>query len=211
MYDWLDRIKNDPNYSPLDKQVRLNARTFSEEEEDMIALNFYHEELSKGNCFCYMDAIEHLTEACLDIHSEDENIDISFNISKWYTYYFKIRHNFVSKLCHIKRRPSTNEIFIFKIINDIRLLLDNVDHSHIINIDETAIFLTPKNIKIWHSKGQDDVSVPVGFNAKERVTALCAISADWTRHKIQFIAKGVTPEVIETQLVDVFPHMATFS
>lgn len=211
MYDWLDRIKVDPNYSPLDKQVRPNARTFSEEEEDMIALNIYHEELSKGNCFCDMDAIEHLTEAYLDIHSEDEKIDISFNISKGYVYYFKIRHNFVSKLCHIKRSPSTKEIFIDNFINDIRLLLDNVDHSHIINIDETAVFLAPKNIKIWHSKGQDDVSVPVGFNVKERVTALCAISADGAKHKIQFVAKGVTPEVIETQLVDVYPHMATFS
>lgn len=211
MYDWLSRIKANSDYNPLDKQVRENSRIFIEEQEDVIALSILQEELVKGNCFCDMDAIEYLTEAYLDIHSEDENIDTTFNISKGYIYYFKIRHSFVSKLCHIKRRPSTKEIFIDNFIEDIRQLLEHADHSRIINIDETAIFLGPKNIKIWHSKGQDDVSVPVGFNEKNRITALCAISADGGKHNIQFIAKGNTSQVINTQLGDVYPHLATFS
>lgn len=86
-----------------------------------------------------------------------------------------------------------------------------VYHSRIINIDETAIFLSPKNMKIQHCKGQDEVSIPVGFNEKSRVTALCAIAANGAKHYIQFIEKGRAPNVIESQLGDVNPHLATFS
>lgn len=71
--------------------------------------------------------------------------------------------SFVSMLCHTKHIC----IDSFKI--DIRNLLEKVDHCRIINIDETAIFLAPKNLKIWHYKGKVDVSVPFGFNVKNRV------------------------------------------
>ena len=211
MYDWLKRIRDDQSYSPLDKRERPNSRIFTEEEEDIIALSIFHNELAKGKCFCDMDAIEILTDAYIQKHADDEEIDTTFNLSNGYIYYFKIRHNFVSKLCHIKRRPSNKQIFIDNFINDIGNLLEKVEHSRIINIDETAIFLAPKNLKIWYCKGQDDVSVPVGFNEKQRVTALCAISADGSKHCIQFIAKGTTQAVVNSQLGDVFPHLSTFS
>ena len=51
-------------------------------------------------------------------------------------------------------------------------------NNRIINIDETAIFIAPKQLKIWHSKGVDDVSLPVKFNDKQRITVVCAIAAD---------------------------------
>lgn len=56
MYDWLKRIRINNSYNPLDKQIRPNARIFSEEEEDLIALNILEDELGKGNCFCDIDA-----------------------------------------------------------------------------------------------------------------------------------------------------------
>ena len=51
MYDWLSRIKEDQTYNPLDKHERPISRIFTEEEEDIIALSIFHNELAKGKCF----------------------------------------------------------------------------------------------------------------------------------------------------------------
>lgn len=47
MYDWLSRIKEDQTYNPLDKHERPISRIFTEEEEDIIALSIFHNELAK--------------------------------------------------------------------------------------------------------------------------------------------------------------------
>ena len=80
------------------------------------------------------------------------------------------------------------------------IVLMNQFIEDMINIDETALFDAPKNLKIWHSISQDDVTIPVKLGEKQRITAVCAIAADGTRHKIQFIAIGTTPVVLDSQL-----------
>ncbi|KAK8860295.1 hypothetical protein M9Y10_011959 [Tritrichomonas musculus] len=57
----------------------------------------------------------------------------------------------------------------------------------------------------------DYVSIPVKFQEKQRITALCAISAEGISHKIQFIAKGQTSIILDVQLGDCFPHIRAFS
>ena len=71
--------------------------------------------------------------------------------------------------------------------------------------------MNSKNIQIWHSKGNDDVSLPVGFSEKKRITVVCAIGANGVEYSIQFIANGKTEQVIDTQLGDIYPHLATYS
>ena len=95
--------------------------------------------------------------------------------------------------------------------DDMIKLFDSVVWDRIINIDETAVFLAPKDLKIWHSRGMDDVTIPVRFNDKERITAVCAIGADGFKNPIQFIAKGKTSEVLNTQIGDVAPNVKAFS
>lgn len=90
-------------------------------------------------------------------------------------------------------------------------LFDSVTWDRIINIDETAVFLSPKDLKIWYSCGMDDVTIPIRFNDKERITAVCAIGADGFKCLIQFIAKGKTSEVLKTQIYDVAPNVKVFS
>lgn len=98
-------------------------------------------------------------------------------------------------------------IILSQFVEDMKLLFAGVPLDRIINIEETAIFLVPKNLKIWHSRGMDDVPIPVKFQEKQRITSLCAISAEGISHKIQFMAKGQTKIILDTQLGDCFPHL----
>lgn len=211
VYNWLKKIKENSNYNPISKQTRPKAQIFTEEQEDEIALYILQSKIMKGKCFTDVDCLEVLVEFYINYHGDDEDLDYEFQVSKGYIYYFKKRHGFVSKLCHIKRRPSMNIVYMNQFIEDMKVLFDAVQLNRIINIDETALFVAPKNLKIWHSRGQDDVTIPVKFGEKQRITAVCAIAADGTQHKIQFIAKGTTPVVLDSQLGDCHPHLRTFS
>ena len=85
MYDWLSRIKEDQTYNPLDKHERPISRIFTE-EEDIIVLSIFHNELAKGKCFCDMDAIEILTDVYIQKHADDEEFDTTFDVSNGYIY-----------------------------------------------------------------------------------------------------------------------------
>lgn len=214
LYNWNKMLKEHPNFNPIVKQIRIKSRIFTEEEEDSIANFIWSQKITKGECFTDEDAVEILTDAFLDKHYDDEDFDFTYVVSNGYIYDFKLRHNFVSKLCHLKRRPiqdSNNSTFIDNFIDEMQVLFDTVPNERIVNVDETAIFVSPKQLKIWHSKGVDDVSLPVTFNEKQRMTAVCAIAADGFKFPIQFIAKGKTEEVLETQIGDVDPHLRAFS
>lgn len=214
LYNWRKTLKYNPSFNPLGVKVRPNSRIFTEEEEDSIALFIWSEKILKGSCFTDEDGIEILTNAFLDKHYNDENFDFEYNVSNGYIYEFKKRHSFVSKLCHLKRRPSTNNTnynFIDSFIEEMKKLFDTCANARIVNVDETAIFVSPKQLRIWHSKGVDDVSIPVQFNEKQRITAVCAIAADGFKFPIQFIAKGQTEQVLETQIGDVGHHLRAYS
>lgn len=92
-----------------------------------------------------------------------------------------------------------------------QLLFETVPNERIVNVEETAIFDSPKQLTIWHSKGVDDVSLPVAFNEKQKMTAVCAIAADGFRFPIQFIAIGKTEEVLATQIGNIHPHLKALS
>ena len=211
LYKWLANYRLNPEYNPLSKQIRNKARIFTEDEEDAIAEFILTEKIQKHCFFNDSECIEILVDAYLTMHSNDENINFLISFSRGFIYYFKKRHGFVSRICHLKRRPSTTSVYINYFIDDMKNLFQTVSFTQIINIDETGIFLNSKNIKIWHSKGNDDVSLPVGFSEKKRITAVCAIGADGAKFPMQFIAKGETDAVINTQLGDVHPHLASYS
>ena len=211
VFHWLEKINADPNFNPIEKQKRPKSQIFSEEQEDQIAEFILVNKIAKGKCFSDADYVELLVEFYLNYHMNDEKLNYEFTFSNGYIYNFKKRHAFVSKLCHIKRRPSLNITYLNKFIDNMKILFDTVPLERIINIDETAKFLVPKNLKVWHSRGMDDVSIPVKFQDKQRITAVCAIGADGTNHKIQFIAKGKTNIAADNKLGVCYPHLKTFS
>lgn len=38
--------------------------------------------------------------------------------------------------------------------------------------ESSMLIVAPKQLRIWQSKGVDDVSIPVQFNEKQRITAI---------------------------------------
>ena len=211
LYNWRMKLRENRDFNPLDIQIRESRRIFTEAEEDAIANFIWTNKIKADKCFNDEDCVAIITDAYLEKHKDDENIDITYVVSKGYIYSFKKRHAFVSKLCHLKRRPPINHYAIESFLAEMKELFENVPLNRIINIDETAIFIAPKNLKIWHSKGKDDVIIPVKYNDKERITCVCAVRADGTKLKIQFIAKGETDQVLNTQIGDVEPHLKAVS
>ena len=100
---------------------------------------------------------------------------------------------------------------IEEFILDMKYLFDNVPLEKTINIVETAILITPKNLKILHSKGKDDVIIPVKYSDMERIMCVYAICANGSKYLMQFITKCEADKVLNTQIGDVRPHLNTFS
>lgn len=89
--------------------------------------------------------MEVITHANLGKHYSNENFYFECTVSYIYIYSFKKRHNFVSKLCHLKRFPTTdydNFDFIDNFIDKMRNLFEQCANNCIINIDETTKFFS---------------------------------------------------------------------
>lgn len=63
-------------------------------------------------------------------------------------------------------------------------LFDTYANERVVNDDETVIFVNLKQLKNWHSKRLDDVSIPESFNDKQSITAVCAIATDGFKYPI---------------------------
>ena len=66
-------------------------------------------------------------------------------------------------------------------------------------------------MRVWNMNGKNNVVKYVNAKEKEKITVVAAIAADGTKLPLQFIAKGKTPEVLETQIGDVDYHFRTYS
>ena len=151
-------------------------------------------------------------DAYLEKHKDDpEDHPLpQFQASNGFIYDFKKNHRLTSKKCHTKRRPDLTK-YEKSFIDAIEWLFQNVDPSYIVNVDETSWEVVPTNIKCWHPVGKDHVVRYVNANEKERLTVVAGIRADGTKLPLQFIAKGKTEQVLESQIGDVFPHLRAFS
>lgn len=212
LYNWADALKKDPQFDPLQKKCGQHHRIFTDEEEDAITDYIITNILLQGILFTDEDFEELIMHAFLEKHrndSEDTPIP-KFNVSKGFIYDFKKNHRITSKKCHTKRRPD-NKKYDQIFIDDMEDLFSNNDLHYIINIDETGWEVVPGSIKVWHMVGADHVVRYANANQKEKITVVAAIAADGTKMPLQFIAKGKTDAVIETQIGDVGYHFRTFS
>ena len=150
--------------------------------------------------------------AFLEKHKDDgEDVSLpQFNASRGFIYDFKKNHGISSRKCHTKRRPN-NKSYDQHFVDDMKWLFENVDEKYIINVDETSWNLVPSFIKTWHPIGRDHVVRYLNGNDKDKITVVASICADGTKLPLQFIAKGETSAVVESQIGDVGYHMKTFS
>ena len=212
LYKWADELKKDPNFDPLNKKCGQHCRVFTDAEEDAITDYIITNILLQGILFTDEDFEDLIMQAYLEKHMNDpEDAEIKrFSVSKGFIYDFKKNHRITSKKCHTKRRPA-NKKYDKIFVKDIEELFANNDAHYIINIDEAGWEVVPSNIRVWHMVGEDHVVRYINANDKEKVTVVAAITADGTKLPLQFIAKGKTQEVIESQIGDVGYHFKAYS
>ena len=212
LYNWANELKKDPTFNPLNKKCGQHCRIFTDSEEDAIADYIIECILMSGILFTDEDFEELIIQAFLEKHRNDpEDVDIpQFNASKGFIYDFKKNHGITSRKCHTKRRPD-NKKYDTSFLQDMEWLFSHVPLKYIVNVDETGWEVVPGNIKVWHLVGQDHVVRYVNGNEKDKITVVAAIAADGSKLPLQFIAKGETKAVIETQIGDVAYHMRTYS
>ena len=212
LYKWADELKKDPSFDPLNKKCGQHCRIFTDAEEDAITDYIITNILLQGILFTDEDFEDLIMQAFLEKHMNDpDDAEIKrFSVSKGFIYDFKKNHRITSKKCHTKRRPA-NKKYDKLFIKDIEELFENNDVHYIINIDETGWEVIPSNIRVWHMVGEDHVVRYINANDKEKVTVVAAVTADGTKLPLQFIAKGKTQEVIESQIGDVGYHFRAYS
>lgn len=212
LYDWANALKKDPNFDPLVTKCGQHLRIFTDEEEDAITDYIITNILLQGILFTDEDFEDLIMQAYFEKHRNDpEDAPIKqFTVSKGFIYDFKKNHRITSKKCHTKRRPD-NKKYDSLFVADIEDVFANNDLRYIINIDETGWQVVPGNISVWHMVGADHVVRYINANEKEKITVVAAIAADGTKLPLQFIAKGTTPAVLESQIGDVNYHFRSYS
>ena len=220
LYEWRQRLRENPDYNPLIKETNQNKRIFNDKEEDAIADFIFDNVFVTGKLFMNLDFKELAMDAFLEKHLNDEKIP-NFNASDGFVFRFKQRHRISSRKCHLKRRPPCRTKEIDDFLLEMQNLFDhppdeteeeqNLRLSHIVNCDETNWVITPKNIKVWHPTNHDHVVRYANSNDKESLTVVAAIAANGTRLPLQFIAKGTSEQSIQTQIGDFGYHTATYS
>ena len=212
LYEWRDSILKNPDFNPLNKHTNESRRIFTEEEEDAISDYIISEILMQGILFTDEDFEQLIMDAFLEKHMNDpEDSPLpQFQASKGFIYDFKKNHRLSSRKCHTKRRPD-NKKYDEKFQQSIEWLFANVDPTYIINVDETSWEVVPNHLRVWHPTGADHVLRYVNANEKDRLTVVAGIRSDGTKLPLQFIAKGKTPSVLDSQIGDVGDHIKTYS
>lgn len=83
-YNWQKKIKENPNFNLISKQIRPNTRIFTKQQEDEIAQYILQSKLMKGKCFTDIDCLEVLVEFYINYHGDDIDIDYELQVSKGY-------------------------------------------------------------------------------------------------------------------------------
>ena len=208
LYEWSDRLKKDPNYSPLSQQYGKHRRIFTDEEEDNITDYIITQILLKGILFTDQDFEDLIMCAFIEKFKDEEDYKKipQFVCSKGFIYNFKKKHRLSSKRCHAKRRPD-NKQYDKEFCYEMHKLFEEIPLYYICNVDETALTTIPSFLQSWHMVGHDHVVRYIQANEKERITVVVGITADGNKLPLQFITKGKTEVAIDNHIGDVPGHM----
>lgn len=130
---------------------------------------------------------------------ELNNQKVLFSASPKFLRGFMKRHNISKRRAHEKRRPKTNEEGIAAYRQRLDSLSEHVDHSHILNCDETFWRCADQGLYTWAPKGSDNIKISTATNEKDGFTALATISLDGNKLPLLFVAKGTTHQCEKSQ------------
>ena len=207
---WKDKLKQNPSWRPWNNNHGTGHRIFADLEEQAIKDFIVTCFLQPGYVFTNEDFVEIAVNAYLTKYKDKTNFEEmkDFLVSHQFIHDFKKRNHLSSRTLHSRRRPNVTEEEKSNWINTIKNLLSTVDHSRIVNVDETCWKCFPNGLVTWAEKGSDGISINLDSSPKASMTVLASIRADGTKIPLYFIAKGKTVLVETTQIGDVSPHMS---
>ena len=203
---WKKRLTIDNNWRPWKNNHGNGHRIFTDQEEAAIKSYIFSNFVDQGYYFNDGDFADVIYQAYLEKYMQSEEIvPKDFLISKTFISDFKKRNNISSRRPHVKRRPTIPDDAKKKFIDEMQELLQTIDHSRIINADETSWRCFPGGILTWSEIGSDNVKIYLNGNPKQSITVMAGIKADGTKLPLYIITKGKT-EKSQKNLGDISYH-----
>ena len=207
---WKKRMTIDNNWRPWQYNHGVSHRIFNNEEESAIKEFIVTNFLSQGFYFNDEDFADIAFQAYLEKSQNDQSFQKDFLISRGFISDFKKRNGISSRRPHARRRPQISDEEKNQFVKKIQDLLATVDHSRVVNADETSWKSFPGGILTWSETGSDNVKIFFNGDSKQSITVMAGIKADGTKLPLFIIAKG-TSDRAEKNLGDISYHMSSRS
>ena len=195
--NYINRLAKDEQYNPFDHfneshramSLRLEEELLHEIETNYLIPGYYFNN----------KVLKLLALALWERASDEDKLRKTFRASSGWCRNFRKRHGYVWRKARLSRRPAhtpksekIKQDFIKK-VTEIRVQLEKDNKLYLlVNIDETAWKICYSGDMTWAKKGSTCVKINVGFNTKEAITTLAAITASGDKLPLYLIAKGKT-------------------
>jgi hypothetical protein len=138
--------------------LRARRRTFSNTEERAIADSIVQHYLVPAALFIDSTFRETAMMRCLEKSGDGQTREQS-NCSSGFIVNLKGRNRFSSRRAHIKCRPAvTKEFKAARVARLFALLHHVIDHTRIVNVDESCWHVHPGLLQTWAPTGSQNVN-----------------------------------------------------
>jgi len=159
IHRWHKKLMKNPNWiGPHHRKDPNQAYAFTEAQE--MKLEKMILSVTKSNKFPMNNHIFRQVALKYYYHLSDEehpNPNLQFNCSNKWIKSFRKRHSLSRRRGHLKRRPAVTPEEIRKFREMMRKVLDENDHDHVVNCDETFWRAVEQSIYTWAKTGDEDV------------------------------------------------------
>jgi hypothetical protein len=189
--------QNNPYYDP---SIELNNRSMSDRLEDTLMQVIENEYLSK-NYFFHNQILKRLALHAWDLANAEDKLKSHFTASDGWCKEFRLRHRYVWRKAHLKRRPNHDQKYadlVTQFIAKIKKLQEVHEKAGtsflLANMDETSWKLAYPGMMTWAKKGSEEIKINLNYNSKESITAIATITHDpkYSKLPLALIAKGKT-------------------
>ena len=180
---WRNRLKIDSAYNPKADYEKLH-RAMSPRLEEQIIMEIETNFIEKGYYF-NNQLLKLIAQTAWQNAPAEDRLRKTFKASNRWCKDFRLRHGYVWRKAHLKRRPVPNEVseaYRKKFKSDIETLVQDLKAQGLLftlcNMDETAWKLAYFGQLTWAKKGAREVRITANYNIKDSFTCLATITAD---------------------------------
>ena len=194
---WRTEVKSNPSYNPKVHYNKLH-HAMSERLEEQIVNEIETQFLQPGYFF-NNSILKVIAKAAFDNAPPEDKFRQNFYASDKWCKAFRLRHGYVWRKAHLKKRPALSEKtrqLISNFQQEMRGLHEDLKRSNLLftmaNMDETSWKLAYPGQLTWAKRGAKEVKVLTSFNPKDDFTSIATVTATSEKLPLFLIAKGKT-------------------